>query len=167
MPIVSAMMQDIQFSYLEKLGVIADCSPLPWSCRTHHGCKLCIYITYGEVLDYFWQRTGTCLQKNVCRLSALSGTQIMAPHLKARATEPLAAFVRVAVNFAGSFVTVQGRWKQLANVSGACLPASRQELSIWRLLTHWTQAVFLMLFSVWLADVAFLNKQFHTTVRTL
>ena len=33
----------------------------------------------------------------------------MAPFPKARVTEPLAAFVRIAIDFAGPFVTMQGR----------------------------------------------------------
>ena len=57
-----------------------------------------------------WEREGCECRKR----KAKAAKQIMAPLLKIRLKLPLRAFARTAVDFAGPFVTIQGRGKKRA-----------------------------------------------------
>lgn len=81
------------------------------SARTHHTLSL-LSVRFWIVQAREW----ICEVERECcecrRRKAKAATQIMAPLPKIRLKLPLRAFARTSVDFAGRFVTLQGRGKR-------------------------------------------------------
>ena len=85
-----------------------------------------------------WEREcGVCKKRK-----ARNAVQIMAPLPLNRLQTSLQAFAKSAVDFAGPFVTVQGRGKRRENDICAFSHVWHQEQSIWRLPLGWMLILF-------------------------
>ena len=84
------------------------------------------WLLHGRKEIREWERECNQCKKN----KAKQGIQIMAPLPKIRVKFPLRAFSKSAVDYAGPFITKQGRGKPEKRDICACLPAYLQELCI-------------------------------------
>ena len=96
------------------------------------------WIMQGREEIRGWEREGCECRKR----KAKAAKQIMAPLLKIRLKLPLRAFARTAVDFAGPFVTIQGRGKKRAK-RYLCLFTCRTSRAVQLEMAQWAGHRFL------------------------